>query len=448
MRKSAINQLIGAFLSAFSHLRLQVPPLEVEKLALLVHTAMDRGRRNFHTSRHVLEVSKSLPPLQILAVLFHDLVYFQVDDGFPGQVTELLTRFVSINNRQVFIKSEVTANKAWQLCLDIFAFKPGQKLSLFAGLNEFLSAFVAVSKLENYLSWPDLAMVACCIEGTIPFRGIDFYGNSPFANLTMRLRQINGKYRLDLTEAKIDEIAKSAVSVANKDVENFAEVDPGKFLDNTWSLLPETNAILWSSLYSITNYREALSKMENFLGLLNPANVFHEYHDVPDKRQYLQCTRQATRNVLIAREYLGVKLLTMGIIEALALVTGGDVPISMFLGDLKRDGEEVERAENYLPTAILDKGLRYNSMLLTLLELGRTNESGFDMKNSPISVFIYKTLGEYRSHNYLNFARQMFAGEIAAREFLDKIDHKIVSAIARACAALALSRRHCLEKYF
>ena len=448
MRKSAINQLIKTFLTAFSHLHLQVPSLEVEKLALLVHSAMDRGRRNFHTSRHVIEVSESLSPLQILAVLFHDLIYFQVDDGFPGQVSELLTAFVSISSRQVFIKSEVVPNKAWELCLDIFAFKPGQKLSLFAGLNELLSAFVALSKLANYLSWPDMATIACCIEATIPFRGVDIYGNSPFINLAKRLRQINGKYELALTEVDIHQIVKLAVHVANKDVENFAEADPGRFLENTWSLLPETNAILWSSLYSIANYREALLKMENFLGLLNPANVFHEYGDVPGKRQYLQLTRQATRNVMISREYLGIKLLTIAIVEALALATGGDAPISMFLGDVKKDGEEIERAEDHLPPAHLVKGLRYNSTLLGLLELGRANDSGFDMKNSPLSAFIYKTLGGDRSHSYLNLARQMFAGQISAREFLDKIDHKIVSAIARSCAVIALSRRERLQRYF
>ena len=62
-----------------------------------------------------------------------------------------------------------------------------------------------------------------------------------------------------------------------------------------------------------------------------PATIFHRYRGVPSDDDYRNMLHAATHNVHIARQYLGVKLLTIGFMEALAEATGGDAPVSLFI---------------------------------------------------------------------------------------------------------------------
>ena len=40
------------------------------------------------------------------------------------------------------------------------------------------------------------------------------------------------------------------------------------------------------------------------------------------------------RNINIARTYISIKLLAVGILESIAILTGGDVPLCYFIGTL------------------------------------------------------------------------------------------------------------------
>ena len=44
---------------------------------------------------------------------------------------------------------------------------------------------------------------------------------------------------LGLAGAQLDLIVERALRLGNRDVENFADNDAARFLDNTWKLLPE-----------------------------------------------------------------------------------------------------------------------------------------------------------------------------------------------------------------
>lgn len=446
MAKSLINRLVEGFLNAFVQLHIQIPVYKIEHLATLVHHSMDGEKRNFHTSRHALSVSEGQDGVPTLAGLFHDIIYFQIDNGFPMYTHEMLLPFVEIDGDEVFIKPEFDIEDIlFTFCLEIFEFQPGQKLSPFSGLNEFLSAFVAAKSLEEFLTRKQLLMIIACIEATIPFRMPDKRGISAYDRLEMRLRRISIQYDVDFSEHEISQTVRWGVTLANKDVENFAYQDVGEFLDHTWALLPETNGTLWATeVYSIRNYRQALLKMENFLSFLNPDSVFQQYKDTPDNKFYHDLNQQAHYNIDIARDYLGIKLLNIAIIEALALTTGGDVPISMFLGDIRHAGQKVERAEDYLPKTGLNDDLEYNEVLYALLEFGRAHESSFDMKNSPLASFVYKSLGTQKTNDYLDSAKDMFAHRISPEDFLRKIEAHVVCSIAKACAMLAFTRREAL----
>ncbi|HAE58917.1 MAG TPA: hypothetical protein DCG54_05255, partial [Anaerolineae bacterium] len=330
----------------------------------------------------------------------------------------------------------------------VFGLHPGQRLISMAVLNEFLSALVLNRQLGDLLSLKDILRMNLCIEATIPFRGSTPDGKNYFDLMEQRLPEIAARHGIDLSEDEVIDTLRIAVTFGNKDIENFAEADPGRFLDNTWKLLPESNAALrLPDVYSIGTYRQALQKMAVFFENLDPRAVFNQYRGVPSDQAYHQMLRYARTNIDVARDYLKLKILSMTVLEALAVATGGDAPVSLFMGDVPREGVSIKRLEYFLPEVEDAPWVDYSSVIYKLLESGRSNETSFDMKNSPLSLFLYKSLPPEKISNYMERSRLMFAGELSAHDFLMEIDRSVVRAIASASAMMVFTRRQGLLKY-
>jgi hypothetical protein len=454
MKKAPINQIILVLQDCFHLLNMDISDQELEKLALLIHDCMAGRKRKFHTLEHIFTVTDTLKnPLQIIAGLFHDIVYFQVDNGFPTITEPVLKSYLRIKGSEVSIKTRPKKEKHWEMLLQVFEFEEEHILGIFAGLNEFASALIAVKALESHLNPTQLLTIATCIEATIPFRGNNSDGKTHFEILNKRLTRLNQALALEIPASKIEEIISLAVELANQDVENFSDIDTARFLDNTWMLIYESNTnlnIAENYAYSIVRYREGLMKSEGFLQLLKPENIFHQYKNTPEPSEFDHLQRQASENIAIAREYMAVKLITATILEALAMTTGGDVPLSMFSGIIRTDDEvAVERAEDFL--TLLDENQKKpcNEKVWRLLEFGRTKDTSFDMKRSPLSAYLYQAMGTQNTQKAVRAARDLFAKKISYDEFLQSIKPSfVISEIAQAIAHLAVTRRKALEKYF
>lgn len=456
MEKSVINQIVVQLEQCFTQLSVRTSEEELEKITLLIHTSLTSYGRKFHTPEHIFEICKDLHhPLQILSALFHDLVYFQVDGGLPEKAKSTLEQFLVINDLEVFTKEAAKIQEPlFELCLNVFAFEYEQKLSPFQGLNEFLSALLALLTLKKILPLKDLLAIAACIEATIPFRKPDEKGENHLYQLEDRLSKINLKFSLGISQEEIEQIVKMALDVANLDVLNFSSEDVGVFLVNTWLLISEANSDLSNAkarsyAFSIAQYRQALMKTESFIRNLNAEDVFHQYKNFPEDGLYQHLEEKAHNNLKVAREYLAVKLFTMGVVEALANLTGGDAPLSMFMGDIRDEKHpDMERAEDYLSTTELQSEIDVNPQVLYLLDHGRASESDFDMNRSPLSAFIYKSIGSEKIQLYLEHAKKMFEGHLSTVHFIHIIDKKIVKEIAIACSRVALTRKKSLEKIY
>ena len=242
---------------------------------------------------------------------------------------------------------------------------------------------------------------------------------------------------------------RGAVLFANRDVDNFAEADPALFLVNTWKLLPETNFSLRSGVpYSIRDYRQALQKTDRFFSQVVPEQVFHRYRGAPPEEVYWDKVRATRHNLHIARQYLGIKLLSVGILEALAEISGGDAPLSLFMGDLPRPGESTHNLRDHLPPPVLHPEADPGSLIYDLLATGRGSPPEFtDLRNSPLSTFIYCTIGPTRAREYLEHATGMFEGNLEPEGFLQLLDPALLSAIARACACMLPTRSEMFKRY-
>jgi hypothetical protein len=444
MTIATINRFISLFSGAFTDLSVQVPVADLERLAMLIHHSMDHGRRAYHTSAHVLDTCEGMNPRQVLATLFHDIVYYQLDDGFPKLAEALLEPVVRADRDVVEVRLIDGSDKGYTLCTGLFGFKAGQALPLYNGMNEFLSAVVATRTLEPYLPLKDIIAIVACIEATIPFRMADAAGRDMLDVLADRVSEVGQALGLHPTAAEIDRVVTDAAVMSNRDLASFSEADPGRFLSMTWLLIEESNAPLAAvGIYSIQEYRGALSRMEKFLGSLNPDSIFQSYRGTPGKVEFGVLRAAARRNVEFACTYLGMKIVGIALVEALALATGGDCPVSMLLGDIRSPYGKPDRVEDFLPPVPADES-NLDTQLLEVLEKGRAIESASDLTDSPIAAFSYRSLGAKGAEFALEQAKKMFVGELTARAFLGGLDREMVRALTQACARIALSRTDAL----
>ncbi len=447
MAGGTVHRTIQLLQEALQQLQVSIPVHDLERIGVMVNRAMSAQERSFHTPEHIFDLVDPGNPHMTLAALFHDIVYYQVDHGFTPEIEKILGPYIVMDDGSVTLSEKIDpSDRAFFGCAAVFGFSPGQRLSPFGGLNEFLSALVMDIEFEGRIKDRDLLVTTASIEATIPFRGRNEEGLLPSEVLRKRIVQTSESFGLGLDEAAIDNAVKSAVTFANRDVRNFAEKDVARFLDNTWKLLPETNPTLrMSGVYSIINYRTALQKMEGFLRFLNPDAIFCKYQDAPPEAEYAELVKLAYRNVEVARDYLGIKLLTAAVLEALAELTGGDAPVSFFMGDMsaERTGNKIE---DHLPEASSGATGETNKTLYELLAYGRASASSFDLQNSPLSLFIYSKLGDSGCLERLESARKMFDGEMTHEDFLSGFPREVISPIANACGEMAFTRKEPLSR--
>ncbi len=443
MRTATIHQVIEVLSQSFARLDVRVAPLEVEDLAVTVHRIMTVEARQYHSLEHVSRLWVLDDPLHSLAAPFHDLVYYQIDGGIPAPVCALIAPYLHENEGQVSLVEAVDpTERAFLLTLALFGFQPGQKLAFSAGLNEFLSALFMNVRLQRLVGEADRLRMVACIEATIPFRAQD-----SLELLAGRLRQANERYGVGMTGEEIEAAVRSAAVFGNCDVAGFAAADPASFLEDTWKLLPEGNAVLrLGEVYSIREYRRALEGTARFMASLKAEVVFHRYGGVPEEAEFARLVGQAGKNIAIAGEYLGSKSLAMAVLEALAESSGGDAPVSLFMGPIERLGEHQPRMEDFMPPVEAPRP-DLDPAIVHLLDYGRGGLTSFDLQNSPLALFLYQNLGPETAHQVLEQARSMFAGRIGPREFLAGIDGPVVATIARACAAMVPTRREVLGRY-
>lgn len=444
MTTANINRFIQLLDSAFGALKAPISMPQIEHMAVLVHSAMESPRRHYHSSDHALHMCEGMNPRQVLAAIWHDVVYYQLDNGFPPRLAHLLTPLVRKQGDDLVLQPLGEDDSAMQLCYALFGFAPGQALPLFRGMNEFLSAAVAVRLLQPFVQLPDLIAVLACIEATIAFRPLEADGRDCSMVLAERVQQA-AQTRLGLSEQSaratyVAGVMQDAVGIANRDVGGFAEPSPARFVSATWLLIEESNAPLASvGVYTLRDYREALMRMLGFLSSLQAERVFHHFGDVPTAEVHRRLTTAAGANIAFALAFLQLKISSISIIEALALETGGNCPVSMFLGDIRSSHGRPERVEDYLPKGPNTPGL--DPLLLHLLEEGRPEDSKNDLTISPLTAYMYRCLGAEGSAATLAEVQRMVAGALSAQEFLAALPSTMLGAIIDACARIAVSRR-------
>ena len=414
--------------------------------AELVIQSMTGAWRFFHTPEHIFEVGRGGDAIEVLAALFQDAVHIQADNGVSVNIGMLIAPFIRETGKALKILPSETAKSdpVFEMVCLLFGFSFGQKLLPTKGQNEFLSALVAAKSMERVLDLKCLTQIAACIEATIPFRKCGQDGCKPSDLLRQRLCQTNDRFAFGWDAQQLDAAVSRAVRLANRDVENFSHPSSAEFLNNTWNLMPETNhELLGAYSYTVSGYRKSLQKMESFMQELTPAAVFQQYQQEPPEQAFADLLERTGKNLAIGRLYLGSKLLSIAIIEAVSLRLGSEIPLATMMGELPQRGTIDAQLETFLPPVAspFQPQDALEQEVLALLEIGRTLESDYDVKHSPVASFVVRSIGFVRSRHLLVQARAFFDLEISGEQFLQACSPQIVEAIVNgACRVFEIRR--------
>jgi hypothetical protein len=321
--QSPVHEIVSVLWKALHDLGVTPETADIERWGFSIHGAISAPGREYHNHDHVIALTRDCEPLEVIAALYHDAVYIQVDKDIPESMrAEIATVLAPEPNGKAWrVLPAAAANQVTADVLAVFGRKVGDEVSPTHALNELASALVASIQLAPVLSRNHRLAIAACIEQTIPFRA------DPVPELRDRLAA------LGLAGPELENTVTRALRLGNRDVDNFADNDAARFLDNTWKLLPEANpALHLPHVYTVRDYRVALHKTEQFLAALPADRVFHAYGDEPSAGVHARRVARTTGNLELAVRYLRAKLYSIGLVEAICEMTGGDVPLDFFMG--------------------------------------------------------------------------------------------------------------------
>lgn len=422
----SIHQCRQCLSRSFAGLGVAVPEEQTQAIAQLIIQSMSGSWRSFHTPKHIFELAKGGDAIEVLAALFHDTVYVQVDQCIADSISEYISPYIYEDSQEIFITNDLKLleDPYFRVCAVTFGYQLGQALPLLGGQNEFLSALLAVQVLRYILPLQVLTQVVACIEATIPFRSQEQDGITCSDQLFVRLEKMNTLFHFSWSVRDMRDIVRRSVRLSNRDVENFSSEDPAVFLEVTWSLIPEANHQLKNfEIYSTKHYVSALQRMERFMSSLSVEVIFKHAHGEPSPAELSAMLMRAQKNLEIARLYLGLKLIPLALKEAFSLP----------------DSRPLKNLDGFLPS-YTPHGFPANSIEVTVIDLLKRRsgfDSEFDPSNSPLALYILEVAGLHQIRDLISRAKSFLTGELSAEDFLSTLPGDIKNTMSDAITLLA-----------
>ena len=207
------------------------------------------------------------------------------------------------------------------------------------------------------------------------------------------------------------------------------------------------------------DYHEAVYNLDGFFNFLkDPEAIFASFRGVPtdDRLDYLRT--QAQQNLSLGKKYVGAKLLSASVLAALAELTGGDAPVSLFMGDLpSRQLGDSLRIDDFLPNpwdpevTCSDRLQRLEEdEVFQILAVGRRSDTAFDVKSSPLAAYLYASVDDEYLESLLSqeSVKRIMSypmTEKKALELLQSLPLETVKVIGGCVSELAVSRKAAIQ---
>ena len=85
-----MHEIVNALWRALRDLGSPADTADVERWGFSIHAALSAPGREFHNHDHVVSLLRDGDALEVIAALYHDAVYIQVDQGPPHSMREEL----------------------------------------------------------------------------------------------------------------------------------------------------------------------------------------------------------------------------------------------------------------------------------------------------------------------------------------------------------------------
>jgi hypothetical protein len=441
----AHEQCVVVLEQAFQDLNIAISPDQIQSMSRLILEPMLGPWRFFHRPEHLFDVGGEDNPIEILAALFHDLVYIQIDNSISLNLSYYLGPFVEEEAGILRLRdrSHCAEDPDLTLIMALFGFSPGQGLNPYGGQNEFLSAIIATKVLGPFLSRTQILAIVACIEATIPFR-VHEDPSEPAEQLYDRLVQFNAQAQLNLSPEELATMVHQAVRIANRDVLSFS-ASSADFLANTWNLLPETNhSLLPHGTYRICDYRSALEKMESFFCHLQAKAIFRTFRNAP--ANYPELLSQAERNLDVGRRYISHKIVGIVLLESISQSLGPNVALSTLMGEVPHNQDQPIRLEQFLSEGPVQPRSIQEQEVWLLMRRGRSqSHHGADLLRSPMAMFLLSFHGFDGMDELRPISKQWLSNEMTTPEFLAQFHPEALDRLIKGIDLLFAARQRTLS---
>ena len=384
-------------------------PLTLTPVARLIYDSMQTPGRVYHAMQHVFEMSREMKdPILILSALFHDVIYYSIDQKFSKEQAEALEGVMQPGTLQLTLATEFS-DPLVKMVVDLYGFLPGSPLPKL-GTNEFLSAMIGVRVMSRFLGYSHLVQIATCIEATIPFRNTED-GKTPMDRLYDRLVPVSKAK----PEEWLVETVRMAAVTANYDLSSFDSTDRDFFMDSSWKLLPEARPILLREdcpLAEFLNEIRALQGRTKFLQGAVP-RIFQCFRDQPTEAEMEEKKRMTHENLKVVNEYSQIRLLQVLVLVEFVDVMGED-PQTIPLRSCLR--MELPPAPEGEPDNLSSVQKEIRNWLVN----GRRADFSWDPAASPLAAYLYDTLGPDGVRQAIAIANGQEPGSHELLKFLPK----------------------------
>ena len=443
-----MNAYASQIEDAFQKLNRPISHTDSEGLSYFLLKTMGSEARDYHRPEHPLDVSKNLLPVGQLAALFHDIVYVQVDPTWEKTLAEILYPFVPSRTFSLDVRGELNhVTDPWlKVIVALFGFENESALIPMRGLNEFLSAIVFYKKMRNHLKPEELIRGLSCIEATIPFRKADSDGRTPADRLKARIENIQSgpEGRFFSGPVDFDLIVTECKLLIENDLVSFGAETMSWFLSNSWNVMIENNPSLRNHFFSLSDYRKAIFGNIGFFTSLDAKNLYWTDSKNIDQ-SHRDLISRTENNLRMATEYMKAIAVSVTVVEAIAMLTGGECAYELFFGTTRKSREHKPVNMDSLihfsqePQFSPDRMAIYNT-----LKHGRDMRSRFDHKTSTLSAFFYGQFSEKDFNFLFESVTHFHQGKIDAGQYLASFNPKLIVEVISLLENTALTRKDAL----
>ena len=149
-QRSPVHEIVNALWGALHDLGAPASTGEIEQWGFAIHAALSAAGREFHNHDHVIDLVTDGDPLEVIAALYHDAIYIQVDLGPPRSMRDELSS-VMAQGADGWRVLPAAADPVTGDVLHVFGRRVGDVVTPTTGLNEFGSALIASIHLARAL---------------------------------------------------------------------------------------------------------------------------------------------------------------------------------------------------------------------------------------------------------------------------------------------------------